>query len=76
MTQCELIVEFFKPGGWATLRDIAEASGASEAGASARLRELRSKGWLVERRRVAPGRNLWLYHIAPKPQGKLFKGVG
>ena len=61
-------IEMFRPGGWATLRDIADASGASEAGASARLRELRSRGWIVERKRVSPGRNLWLYRLTPKPR--------
>ncbi len=62
------------PGTWATLRELSGAIGASEAGASARLRDLRNKmGWTVDRRiRKSPG--LWEYRGSPpgeKPQLEL-----
>lgn len=49
---------------WRTLAEIAEAVGCSEAGASARLRDLRKKHFgshTVERQRVTGG--LWEYRV-------------
>ncbi len=51
-------------GAWRTLREIAEAVGGSEAGVSARCRDLRKRRFgahTVERRRVAGG--LFEYRI-------------
>lgn len=52
------------PSQWWTLAESARNIGASEAGASARWRDLRKAGWTVERRlRKSPG--LWEYHGTP-----------
>lgn len=53
------------PGQWWTLEESARNIGASEAGCSARWRDLRNKlGWTVERRlRKSPG--LYEYHGTP-----------
>lgn len=51
-------------GRWRTLRDIAERVGGSEAGVSARLRDLRKQRFgslSIERRRVSGG--LWEYRM-------------
>lgn len=53
------------PGQWWTLAESARNIGASEAGCSARWRDLRNTlGWAVEKRiRKSPG--LWEYHGTP-----------
>jgi hypothetical protein len=54
-------------GQWRTLRMIAIVVEGSEAGVSARLRDLRKRRfghYLVERRRVAGG--LWEYRLEPR----------
>jgi hypothetical protein len=53
---------------WWTLHDIVHSLYcrnimASEAGCSARLRELRKDGFIVERERVKPGSNLYQYRL-------------
>lgn len=53
-------------GCWRTLSDISDAIGASEAGVSARLRDLRKLrfgGYAVQRRRVADGSALFEYRL-------------
>lgn len=51
-----------KDGQWRTLRQIAKTVNGSEAGCSARLRELDNKyGRPHEKRRVSPG--LWEYRL-------------
>jgi len=53
-------------GRWWSLRDLAAAAGSSEAGVSARLRDLRKRrfgGLTVEARREDAG--LWLYRLQP-----------
>ena len=75
MTQLSRVRAFMHDGEWRTLAQIAEgARPASEAGVSARLRELRAEGLLVECERVASGRNLRKYRVrAPEPvQQELF----
>jgi len=57
-----------------TLAELAEATGGSEAGVSARLRDLRKErfgNWVIERRRVAGG--LFSYRLRRRPvqQGAL-----
>ena len=77
MTQLQRLLAVCEAGGWFTLHELVEKVGSvSEAGISARLREARSKGWTVDRKRVAPGRNLYLYKITPRGQGTLFSEVG
>jgi hypothetical protein len=49
-------------GQWKTLREISEQSGAPEASASARLRDLRRKlGMNVEKKNLGGGR--WAYRV-------------
>lgn len=61
-------------GGWRTLREIADAVGGSEAGVSARLRDMRKSrfgGCEVVRARVDGG--LYRYRVVPPPPpGQLF----
>lgn len=52
------------PGRFFTLQELVRAiGGASEAGVSARLRQLRGEGWSVEKRKR--GRALWEYKAVP-----------
>lgn len=61
-------------GHWRTLREIADAVGGSEAGVSARLRDMRKArfgGCEVERAHVTNG--LYRYRVVPPPPpGQLF----
>lgn len=53
---------------WHTLAELAERTGGSEAGVSARLRDLRKPRfghWTVERERVDGG--LFMYRLPPGP---------
>lgn len=53
--QLDRVLECLKRGGWWTLRDLAREAGGSEAGCSARLRDLRKTrngSHTIERRRV------------------------
>ena len=50
--------------GWMTLAAIEAATGAPQASVSARLRELRARGFLVERRRTAPESGLFVYRVS------------
>jgi len=64
--QLAAVFNLLATGGWWTLRDLAESVDGSEAGVSARLRDLRKAkfgGYLVERRRVEGG--LWEYRLIP-----------
>jgi len=60
-TQYERVEALMADGQWRTLRDITAATGAPEASASARLRDMRRAGWVVEERRVegAPGLHIY-----------------
>lgn len=51
-------------GEWRTLGLIAQITGAPEASVSARLRDLRKAGYLVERKYVARG--LHQYRVTPQ----------
>jgi hypothetical protein len=56
-------------GGWWTLRELSTFCGGSEAGVSARLRDLRKAkfgGHEVDRERVPGGSGLWRYRLLPK----------
>lgn len=63
--QLARVAELMADGQWRTLREIANHVGCSEAGASARLRDLRkprNRSHRVDRRRDAQG--VWLYRVA------------
>lgn len=59
--QLTAIERMLQNGEWHTLSDLARASGATEAGASARVRDCRKLGWNVERCKVGPRR--YVYRI-------------
>lgn len=64
-TQLLKVKALMRDGQWRTLAQIAKAVGGSEAGVSARLRDLRKPrngAMNVERERVADG--LWRYRVA------------
>lgn len=68
-SQRKQIEALMNDGVWRTLAAIAAHTGASEAGASARLRDLRKKEYgarTVERKRMAPGSALYLYRVVPR----------
>lgn len=74
-TQLEKVRAFLleHEGKWLTLEVIARGAGqASEAAVSARLRDLKRPehgGYLVEGRRQAPGKGLWVYRLRkPVPE--------
>lgn len=53
-------------GQWHRLKELARACGGSEAGLSARIRDMRKKrwgAWTVEDRRVLGARGLWEYRL-------------
>lgn len=50
-------------GQWRTLRQISDAIGGPEASCSARLRDIRASGMVVERRRVREGGALFEYRV-------------
>lgn len=54
-------------GEWLTLRQISDATGAPEASASARLRDLARMGISHEIKRAGPGRGTILYRIQTQP---------
>jgi hypothetical protein len=67
-TAMDRVYELMKDGRWRTLKEIAQACRVSEAGASARLRDLRKdrfrllyKNREVSRQRVSGG--LWQYKV-------------
>lgn len=71
--QCEAVRLCMLDGEPRTLRSISWATGASEASVSARLRELRKKGYQIDRKQVANGLFMpqglsatWLMMIDPQ----------
>ena len=77
-TQLAAVQEIMFDGNWRTLEQLAAevkartGRGASEAGASARLRDLRKPkfgGCVVERRRVAGREGLFAYRIVAGGSG-------
>lgn len=60
-TALERVRAYLADGSWRTLAEIAAACGCSEAGASARLRQLRAEGHQVDRRNR--GRGLHEYRV-------------
>lgn len=67
-TFLQRVVDLMSDGNWRTLRTISDTVGCPEAGASARLRDLRRPehgGHEVQRRRVAGG--LYEYRVLGLP---------
>ena len=65
--QMNAVFAAMKNGGWWTLRGLANVSAGTEAGVSARIRDLRKRrfgGYTVLRRRVRAG--LWEYRLVTK----------
>lgn len=63
--QASRVLAYFlsRAGEWVTLADIHHATGAPEASASARIRDLRAAGYDMQRK---PGTNgLHFYRMAP-----------
>ena len=54
--------DLMQDGRWRTLAEIEAATGAPQASASARLRDLRRLRLNVERRRISEG--LWEYRVS------------
>jgi len=62
--QLSRVYECLKDGQWWTLQRLKVTAGGSEAGISARIRDLRKSKWgahKIERRRVSDG--LWEYRM-------------
>jgi hypothetical protein len=69
--QLKAVRDLMSDGGWRTLAQIAEAVSGSEAGVSARLRDLRKRehgSHTVNRRRVSGG--LWEYQLILNTRGE------
>lgn len=62
--QLDLVKRCLMDGSWWTLTALAAVSGGSEAGVSARIRDLKKPrfgGYVIEKQRVSGG--LWRYRI-------------
>jgi len=66
-TQVQLLIDTMSNGNRFTLRELAAASGASEAGASARLRDIRKLGWIVDRHKIT---NHYFSYSIRRPDGQ------
>ncbi len=67
-TQLSRVRNLMSDSCWRTLTAIATDAGGSEAGVSARLRDLRKAkhgGFRIEKRRVLGGGGLFLYRMLP-----------
>ena len=65
-TQLRRVYQAFRSGEWWTLARLAKYVGGSEAGVSARIRDLRKErfgGHLIDRRRIPDSRGLWEYRM-------------
>ena len=61
-SQTQRIIDLMHDGRWLTLGQIVSEIGSiSEAGASARLRDIRKLGWEVGKHKI--GKNWWTYQI-------------
>jgi len=76
--QREFVAYALSKGEWQTLRQLADYARCSEAGASARIREIRARAKAksepdpIEKKRQSPGSGVWLYRMAVKGQRRLF----
>ena len=66
-SQLERVASLMEDGRWRTLREIVRSiDGASEAGISARIRDLRKPkfgGYLVEKKRIDDDGGTWIYRL-------------
>lgn len=67
-SQLERVKQLMTDQQWRTLRQISDAVRGSEAGVSARLRDLRAREFIVERKRDQYRRSLWQYRVLPPPK--------
>lgn len=61
------VYEAMAGGGWHSLAELAERCGGSEAGVSARIRDLRKPRFgahKIERQRQSPFTGVWIYRMA------------
>jgi hypothetical protein len=70
--QLDRVLALMQDGAWRTLRQIADATGGSEAGCSARLRDLKKIRFGAYRvLRLNQGGGLWVYRVLPPlPSGQ------
>lgn len=61
--QCNRVYLVMRTGAWHTLASLSIATGDPQASVSARLRDLRKHGYVVEREYVQRG--LWRYRLKP-----------
>ncbi|MCC6695006.1 MAG: hypothetical protein IT365_05180 [Candidatus Hydrogenedentes bacterium] len=70
--QIRRVFDFMEDGDWHTIPEIAEAAGASETSASARVRDLRKPrfgSYTVQRMRVGdPSAGLWAFRLVLPPR--------
>lgn len=64
--QLQRVHDLMLDGVWRSLSEIAISVGGSEAGVSARLRDLRKAGQVIEKKNE--GQGLWLYRMVTKLQ--------
>jgi hypothetical protein len=65
-TQYNKVFDTMVDGQWHTIPELADISGGSEAGVSARIRDMRKArfgGHTVERERVPGQKGLWRYRL-------------
>lgn len=65
--QLKSVLALMSDGGWRTLADISQAVNAPEASVSARLRDLRREGYVVDRHRLPQKNGLHSYRLRVKP---------
>jgi biotin operon repressor len=72
-SQTQRIIDLMHDGRWLTLGQIVSEIGSiSEAGVSARLRDIRKLGYEVEKHRMGP--HFWAYSVRqPDEQQRLFE---
>lgn len=70
-SQLERVKEIMSDGNWHTLGELASLTHSSEAGCSARLRDLKKDrfgGYKIQKERVGnPACGLWQYRLTPQP---------
>lgn len=70
--QWEIVKAYVLTRDWTTLGEISKATGYPEASVSARLRELRQRGYIVERRYVRRGLHEYRVFSAEPTQIAMF----
>lgn len=61
--QLQAVLTYLRTHDRATLRQLSGYSGGSEAGCSARIRDLRKLGFDIQKERVEPGSGLYQYWL-------------